>query len=313
MKALFLDEKGAAHPIVMGCYGIGISRTLAAALETNRVDVVTTAANMTTLATSVHELTAAVRNGPSVDISSATIDSLRLAIYAVGAISGAHLNPAVTITMAVYRGFPWRKVLPYALAQLVGAVIGAAVLHGLFSGLIAHFEVTKHIVRGAPGSELSGMMYGEYFPNPAMIGTTPEAYATVSRLQAFCGEAIGTAFLLFFICAMVDTRNPGRPMGTMSATFIGLTVAVIISIVAPLTQAGLNPARDFGPRLFAYFAGWGHIAIPGARGGFFDVYILAPIVGGLCGAGIYDLFVRRFHNPEQATAATDELLPTASV
>ena len=73
---------------------------------------------------------------------------------------------------------------------------------------------------------------------------------------------------------------------------IGLTVAIIISILAPLTQAGLNPARDFGPRLFAFFAGWGDVAIPGPRGGFFTVYILAPILGALVGAGAYQLLLR---------------------
>jgi glycerol uptake facilitator protein len=224
--------------------------------------------------------------------------AIGLAIYATGAVSGTHINPAVTITMAAFRGFSWRKVPAFLLAQLVGAVIGAAVLYGLFSGLIARFEAQNDITRGGPGSELSAMMYGEYFPNPAMIGTTPEAYASVSRAQAFMGEAVGTAFLLMFILAMTDRKNPGRPMGTMHATFIGLTVAIIISIVAPITQAGLNPARDFGPRLFAYFAGWASVAIPGPRGGFLDVYILAPIIGGLAGALVYDLLVGRYMSAE---------------
>src|SRR5690606_13141172 len=84
----------------------------------------------------------------------------------------------------------------------------------------------------------------------------------------------------FFILALTDTRNRSRPNGTSFAPFIGLTVAVIIAVVAPLTQAGLNPARDFAPRLFSYFVGWGDIAIPGPRGGFLTVYIIAPILGG---------------------------------
>ena len=71
-------------------------------------------------------------------------------------------------------------------------------------------------------------------------------------------------------------------------------MAIVISIVAPLTQAGLNPARDFGPRLFAYLAGWGRIAIPGPRGGFFTVYILGPIVGGLIGGFVYQYLLRPF-------------------
>ena len=74
---------------------------------------------------------------------------------------------------------------------------------------------------------------------------------------------------------------------------IGLTVASLISIIAPLTQCCLNPARDFGPRLFAYFAGWGSIALPGPRGlGFLTVYIVSPIVGATLGIGLFQKVLR---------------------
>jgi glycerol uptake facilitator protein len=132
------------------------------------------------------------------------------------------------------------------------------------------------------------MAYGEYFPNPAGGDASPQ---TVSLLQAMLAEGIGTAMLAFFIFAVTDGRNPGRPGGTFPAVMIGLAVAVIISIVAPLTQAGLNPARDFGPRLFSYFAGWGSVAIPGPRGGFFTVYVLAPVLGAVAGAGAYQFLL----------------------
>ena len=82
--------------------------------------------------------------------------------------------------------------------------------------------------------------------------------------------------------------------------FIGLTVSIIIAVVAPLTQAGLNPARDFGPRLFAYFAGWGSVAIPGPRGGFFTVYILSPFLGAVVGAGLYQFILRPAAEPQAA-------------
>ena len=134
------------------------------------------------------------------------------------------------------------------------------------------------------------MIYGEYFPNPAMVGATIQNVDAVSIWTAMLAEGLGTAMLAFFVFAVTDRHNPGRPHGTAFALFIGLAVAIIISIVAPLTQAGLNPARNFGPRLFAYFAGWGSVAIPGPRGGFFTVYILAPIVGA-CGHGLYQLLL----------------------
>jgi glycerol uptake facilitator protein len=219
--------------------------------------------------------------------------AIALAIYATGAVSGTHINPAITIAMAAYRGFSKAKVLPYIAFQVAGACAGSLILFGLYHGLITHFEAAHHIARGGPGSELSAMVFGEYFPNPAMIGTTPEAYAQVSRVTAFFGELIGTAFLACFVFALTEKRNPEKPR-FMVPLFIGLTVAIIISIVAPLTQAGLNPARDFGPRLVSYLLGWDRVAIPGPRGGFFDVYILAPIIGALLGAGVYELMVKRF-------------------
>jgi len=217
---------------------------------------------------------------------------IALAIYTTGAVSGAHINPAITLAMAAWRGFPKAKVLPYIAAQLAGACCGSLILYGLFHGMIAHFEAAHSIVRGQPGSELSAMVFGEYFPNPAMIGATPEAFRQVSLVTAMFGEAIGTAFLACFVFSLTEPRNTQAPR-FMVPLFIGLTVSIIISIVAPLTQAGLNPARDFGPRLVSYFLGWGSIAIPGPRGGFFTVYILSPIIGAIFGAGLYQGLVRR--------------------
>jgi len=217
--------------------------------------------------------------------------AIALAIYATAAVSGSHLNPAITVAMAFWRGFPKRKILPYVLAQVAGAFCGSLILFGLFHGLVTHFEATRHLVRGGPGSELSAMVFGEYFPNPAMIGTSPEAYRTVSHLTAMLGEAVGTAFLACFIFALTEPRNSQAPR-FMVPLFVGLAVSIVISIIAPLTQAGLNPARDFGPRLVAYLFGWGRVAIPGPRGGFFTVYILSPILGALFGAGVYNCLVR---------------------
>ncbi len=226
--------------------------------------------------------------------------AISLAIYAVGAVSGAHINPAITIAFAIFRDFPRRKVPAYVGAQLAGAFAGAATLFGLFRGLILRFEAAHEIVRGGTGSQLSGMIFGEYFPNPAMIGVDPAALAAVTPFQAMMGEAIGTAFLAFFVFACTDNRNTSRPFGTFFAPFIGLSVSIIISIIAPLTQAGLNPARDFGPRLFAFLAGWGRIAIPGPRSGFLTVYILAPIVGAVIGAALYRGLLRSAAAPAES-------------
>ena len=92
---------------------------------------------------------------------------------------------------------------------------------------------------------------------------------------------------------MTDEDNLPLPIGRLAPVFIGLTVAILISVIAPLTQACFNPARDFGPRLFAAVAGWGRVAIPGPNGsGFFTVYILAPVLGAVLGGGLYTRVLR---------------------
>lgn len=235
--------------------------------------------------------------------------AIALAIYATGAISGTHINPAVTLSMMVFRNFPPARVLPYVAAQVVGAFLGAAVLYLLFSGALVQFELAHDLIRGQPGSELAAMCYGDYFPNPAIAHSLQWGAEMVSHTQAMLAEGIGTAFLVFFVFALTDSRNSGSPGRLLAPLLIGLGVAIIISIVAPLTQAGLNPARDFGPRLFAWFAGWGEIAIPGPRGGFLTVYIIAPLIGGVVGAAAYTLLLAPGH---AATAQPPEgRLPVA--
>jgi glycerol uptake facilitator protein len=221
-----------------------------------------------------------------------------LGIYTAASLSGAHINPAITLVAAVYDRFPLTRVVPYWLAQTAGAACASLVLYAMFAEAILEFERLHGLLRGGPGSELSAMMFGEYFPNPAIYGTDEEAWRVVSLKGAFIAEVIGTAMLAFLVGAVTSRRNPARPPSAAAAVVIGVGVAAIISIVAPLTQAGINPARDFGPRLVAYFLGWGEIAIPGPRGGFFLVYILAPLVGGVIGGGIYRLIQSRMPKGE---------------
>ncbi|HWC89764.1 MAG TPA: MIP/aquaporin family protein, partial [Pirellulales bacterium] len=228
--------------------------------------------------------------------------AIMLAIYTVDAISGAHINPAMTIAFAAWGRHPWRRVLPYLAAQLVGAVLAAAVLYTLFSGFLAAKEFEKGVVRGEPGSIVTAMCYGEYFPNPGSLATSDGPYdaqvhaALNSRFghnAAWLAEFLGTAVLAAVIFSLTDPRNSARPLANLAPVFIGLTVSALISVLAPLTQACFNPARDFGPRLFAYFAGWGSIAIPGLTDlGWLTVYILAPILGAIAGGGFYQCVLR---------------------
>ncbi len=223
--------------------------------------------------------------------------AIMLAIYTVGAVSGAHINPAITLAFAVWGRFPRRSVLPYVLAQLTGAFLAAATLFVLFIPYLKAREQEKHVLRGAPGSEITAMCYGEYFPSPGPLSNAEGPYsidahvrlnALVSEPTAFFAELLGTLVLAMVVFAVTDERNSEAPPGGLAPMFIGLTVSALISVIAPLTQACFNPARDFGPRVFAFLAGWGSIALPGTRGtGFLTVYIIAPISGAIIGSGLY--------------------------
>ncbi len=216
-----------------------------------------------------------------------------LGIYTAASLSGAHINPAITLVVAVYDGFPWRRVAPYWLAQVAGAAMAASLLFLMYADAIAHFEQQHGLVRGAPGSQLSAMAFGEYFPNPAIFGTNEAAFQIVGLRTGFIAEMVGTAMLALIVSVVTHGKNYARPKTAGAAVAIGVGVAAIISVLAPLSQAGLNPARDFGPRLVAYAAGWGDIAIPGPQNGWLVVYIIAPMVGALIGGGIYRFVAAR--------------------
>ena len=231
--------------------------------------------------------------------------AIMLAIYATGSISGAHINPAMTIASAIWRGFPTVRVIPYILAQVAGAFVAALCLFILFEPHIAAKEASKNVVRGQAGSEMTAMCYGEYYPAPGALGDgdgpySPEAHeklrSKMSQGRAFVAEVLGTMLLAFIVFALTDPKNSGSPGSGFAPVFIGLTVSLLISVIAPLTQACFNPARDFGPRLFAYFAGWGTIALPGLKDlGWLTVYIIAPTLGAVLGGGLYDAALRPGH------------------
>jgi len=208
------------------------------------------------------------------------------AIGLTGGLSGAHLNPAVTLSLAVYRRFPARKIAPYILAQLLGAFLASAVLFLIFADAIGSFEKTHGLVRGGPGSEASAMVFGEYFPNPGGKPLTDERRAAMPPARAFLAEAIGTGILVLVILGVTDHRNTAFPK-VLTAPAIGLTVTLLICILGPLTMACFNPARDLGPRLFSALAGWGRLPFLVNGTGWLTVYCLAPVVGGLTGGLIY--------------------------
>lgn len=217
-----------------------------------------------------------------------------LAIYATRHLSCAHLNPAVSLAMVVGGRMSIKKLPVYIGAQLFGAFMAAVILYTLFSSSIAQYEALHNIVRGMPGSYKTAMIFGEFYPNPG-AGIS----ASVSTINAFLAEAVGTFALVFLIFSLTEGCNVGRPDDSLTPLFIGLTVAVIISIIAPLTQAGLNPARDLSPRLFAYIAGWGNAAFPDNHYGFLTVYVFGPITGGMLSSLMFTKLIKPLMNTKE--------------
>ncbi len=237
---------------------------------------------------------AAVSTGAQVGVFQVAIVwgiGIATAIYLTGSLSSAHLNPSVTIASAAWSRFPAKLVIPYILVQLLGAFAAAAMLYFIFAGALAGYEAKHGIVRGAEGSEATAMVFGDYFPNPGGKALDNEARTTMTPVRAFTAEMVGTAILVLVIFCATDDRNATRPQILTAAT-IGLTITLIISLIGPLTMAGLNPARDFAPRLFSSLAGWGKVPFTTNGLGWLIVYIIAPIAGGLLGGGIYRFFFR---------------------
>lgn len=219
-----------------------------------------------------------------------------VSIYCTAHVSDAHLNPAITLAFAIVRwkSFSWKRIIPYIVAQLLGGIAAGGVMYALYKNAIEQFEEDYDITRGENNSEITAMLFGEYFPNPAFYNhTIKENLKVISPLGAMLVEALTTGILAFVIFCLTDQENSTVGSGknkVIVPTLIGLTVTILISIYAPLTQVGMNPARDFGPRIFAACVGWGRLAVPGPRNGFW-VYIVGPIIGAPIGAALYDYLV----------------------
>ncbi|MEV1201756.1 MIP/aquaporin family protein [Microbispora rosea] len=199
-----------------------------------------------------------------------------LGVYTAARISGAHLNPAVTVALAVFKGFSWRKVLPYALAQTAGAFVAALLVRWNYAEVLAKVDPGHTIKTQGVFSTLPGN------------GTLP-----VTQWGALRDQIIGTAILLFLIFAISDERN-SAPLANLAPVIVGLLVVAIG--MAWGTDAGyaINPARDFGPRLASFFTGYGSAFRDQYGGLYFWVPIIGPLVGGVIGAGLYQLLVARF-------------------
>ena len=204
--------------------------------------------------------------------------AVAIAIYTTGSISGCHANPAVTLALALYRKFSWKKVLPYCLAQTVGALLGACIVYALFNPVIDQFNLTNHL------SRVGGGAAGVFFTHPA---------AGIAVSHAFSDEIILTAFLIFGIFAITEQYNEMAPGANFGALIIGFLVALIGASMGYLEAWAINPARDLGPRIFCFFTGWGGSAFPSPLS-YWWVPIVGPLIGGAVGGGAYQLLINPF-------------------
>ncbi len=194
-----------------------------------------------------------------------------MGIYIAGKVSGAHLNPAVTLAFAVFRGFPWRKVLPYSIAQTTGAFAAAALV--FWDYLPAFHRVDPQLERTA----------GVFTTFPAFPGL-PQA--------GFLDQLIGTGLLVLLIFAIIDEFN-APPGANLTPVLIGLVVVAIGMSFGGMHGYPINPARDFGPRLFTVVAGFRNNGLTDGTHVWW-IPIIAPLLGGLAGAALYDFGIRRF-------------------
>jgi MIP family channel proteins len=224
-------------------------------------------------------------SGTYISINIAWGLAVTMGVYASAGVSGAHLNPAVTLALAVHRGFPWSKVLPYTLAQMAGAFTGAAVTFLTYRDAFNHFDNGVRQVTGTQGTA-------------GIFATYPAPF--LSLLGGFVDQVVGTALLMLLIFALGDTRNfaPDGPAARFGPVLVGAAVVLIGMSFGFNAGYAINPARDLGPRLFTFVAGWGPDVFR-AGDGWWWVPVVAPPIGAVLGGFVYDGLITR-HHPQEA-------------
>lgn len=221
--------------------------------------------------------------GSTLSINIAWGIAVMLGIYASAGVSGAHLNPAVTIALAVHRAFPWSKVAPYTIAQVAGAFAGAAVVFLTYREALGAFDGGMRTVEGATATA-------------GIFATYPQSFLSIGG--GFVDQVVGTTLLMAGVMAVTDQKNVAPP-AWLTGPLVGLLVVAIGMAFGFNAGYAINPARDFGPRLFTFLAGWGPNVFT-AGGGWWWVPIVAPVVGAILGAFLYDLFVNKHHVAPEA-------------
>jgi len=201
--------------------------------------------------------------------------AVMMGCYVSAGVTGAHLNPAVTLALAVRRNFPWNKVLPYAIAQTAGAFVASAVVYLTYHEALTAFDGGVRQVLGAQGTAGIWATYPQPF-----LSTFP---------GGVIDQVVGTALLVAVIFGISDSRNSPAPAG-VAPVVVGLLVVAIGAAFGFNSGYAINPARDFGPRLFTFVGGWGSEVFR-AGNHWWWVPIVAPCAGGVLGGWIYDALI----------------------
>ena len=204
--------------------------------------------------------------------------AVTMGIYVAGGVSGAHINPAVTLALAVCRGFPWRKVLPYTAAQLAGAFVASVVVFVTYYEALEDFDPARTVV----GDHATAGIWATY-PQP-YLSTFP---------GGLIDQVVGTALLVLCIFALTDDRNLA-PAPRFAPIVVGLVVFLIGMTFGYNCGYAINPARDLGPRLFTWLAGWGNEVFT-AGNYWWWVPLVGPCLGGVLGGWAYDLLIGLHH------------------
>lgn len=221
------------------------------------------------------------QNGEYLSINLGWGLGVTLGVYVAGGISGAHLNPAVTLALACFRGFPWNRVIPFITAQFAGALVASAVVFVTYHDALDHFDGGQRQVAGPRGTA-------------GIWATYPQDYLTLRG--GLIDQVVGTALLVCVVFALSDPRNLA-PQANLAPLLVGATVVAIGMTFGLNCGYAINPARDLAPRIFTLLAGWG----PGvftAGHGWWWVPVVGPMVGGVIGGFAYDQLIGSRHPRE---------------
>lgn len=207
--------------------------------------------------------------------------AVMMGAYIASGISGAHLNPAVTLALAVHRRFEWKKVPAYIAAQMLGAFLASATVFLAYREALNHFDGGLRQVEGAHATA-------------GIWATYPQSFLSLSG--GFIDQFVGTALLMLLIFALTDRKN-NSPRDSATPLFVGAAVVLIGMTFGFNAGYAINPARDLAPRLFTFLAGWGKEVFT-SNNSWWWVPVVAPCLGSVAGGYIYDLLITK-HHPEE--------------